>query len=79
MKITIGGTKKMTLSKVSYSPVAAESTFIIEVDTDDYNQDEIDKMQEKANNFITKDLRIKMKELLNDQDELLNKAKKLMD
>jgi len=79
MKVTIGGSKKITIGNQPYEPIQAESVFIIEKEMpDDTKVSEYEKIQDKINEYLDKDLEKKVEQTLRLQQKTRNKMKLLL-
>lgn len=78
MKITFGGSKKMTITNYPYEPIQVESVLLVEKEVaDDFDLKSLDNLQEKVNNLIDKDLESKMDKSAKKQIELRNRIKNM--
>lgn len=79
MKVTFGGHKRMTLSNQPYEPVQVESVLIIEKDVEDgTDMKTFEKLQEKVNAMLDKDLENKVKETVQLQQKTRNRMKSIL-
>ncbi len=77
MKISISGSKKMTIGNQPYEPIQVESAMIIEKEVPD-DWDEYEEIQFKINKFLDKDLEKKAQETLVLQQKTRNKMKSIL-
>jgi hypothetical protein len=79
MKVTIGGSKKITIGNQPYEPIQAESVFIIEKEmSEDIKGSEYEKIQDKINEYLEKDLEKKVEQTLKLQQKTRGKMKALI-
>lgn len=77
MKVTISGSKKITIGNQPYEPIQVESAMIIEKEVpDEWNEYEL--IQFKINQFLDKDLEKKAHETLVLQQKTRNKMKSIL-
>ena len=77
MKITISGSKKMTIGNQPYEPIQVESSIIIEKEVSD-KWSEYEDFQFKINQMLDKDLEKKAHETLKLQQKTRNKMKSIL-
>jgi hypothetical protein len=77
MKVTISGSKKMTIGNQPYEPIQVESAMIIEKEVSE-KWDEYEELQFKINQFLDKDLEKKAQETLRLQQKTRNKMKSIL-
>lgn len=74
MKITFGGTKRMTIGNKPYEPIMAESTLTIEREyKTEPLEEEVLELQDKVNRILDRDLDKKVEETLRLQQKSRNK------
>jgi len=79
MKITFGGHKRMTVTNQPYEPIQVESVLIIEKEVEDGTDiKSFEKLQEKVNVMLDKDLENKVKETIQSQQKTRNKMKSIL-
>jgi len=79
MKITFGGSQRMTIQNQPYETVSVESVLIIEKEFDvDPNTELLEELQEKANLMMKKDVEKKATIALKSQQETKNKMKSIL-
>jgi len=79
MKVTFGGHKRMTLTNQPYEPIQVESTLIIEKEVEDgTDMSTFEKLQEKVNSMLDKDLEKKVKETVQLQQKSRNRMKSIL-
>jgi hypothetical protein len=75
-KVTVGGSKKITLMNQPYEPIVVESTIMIEKELDENVK--VTEVQDRINKMLDDDLKKKAEEVLRAQESIRKRMKQIL-